>query len=112
MLGPRVAFRVGPRAGSAVAPVDDELRATTLIAILVTPSNPSIAVLGTVQMTATGVYSDNTQRNITATVTWSTVSGTIATVGVGGLVAGVLAGTTQVRATLSGVTGQTNVTVL
>jgi hypothetical protein len=111
VVGPRVAFRIGPRVGPAVAPLDDEMARAVLLLVTVLPAEPSVGVLGTVQMTARGAYSDNTVRDITAAVVWSTVLGAIATVGALGLVAGVAVGSTQVRATLEGVMGQTTVTV-
>jgi len=42
-----------------------------LTSIIVTPANASIAVGGTVQYTATGVYTDGSTANITDLATWS-----------------------------------------
>ncbi len=86
-----------------------------LVSISVTPSNPSIAFGTTVQLTATGTYSDNSMQNITAQVTWSSLSTNVATVsnspGTQGLATGVTAGTATMQAALSGITGSTTLTV-
>src|SRR5208337_282684 len=41
-----------------------------LVAIEVSPTNPSIANGTTEQFTATGIYSNNTTEDLTASVTW------------------------------------------
>ncbi len=43
-----------------------------LVAISITPTNPSIAQNTDLQFVATGLYSDNTTRDLTTTATWST----------------------------------------
>lgn len=54
--------------------------APTLVSISVTPVNPIIP-LGTIgQFTATGHYSDNSTRNITTLVIWSSSTTTVATI--------------------------------
>jgi trimeric autotransporter adhesin len=42
-----------------------------LVAITVSPVDPSVALYGTQQFTATGLYSDASTENITDSVTWS-----------------------------------------
>ena len=42
-----------------------------LVAITVSPVDPSVALYGTQQFTATGLYSDTSSENITDSVTWS-----------------------------------------
>jgi len=54
----------------------------TLVSIAVTPANPSIARETTQQFMATGTYSDNTTRDITNSVTWSSSSATVATISI------------------------------
>jgi len=65
----------------------------TLLSITLTPSNPSIAVDATSQLklTATGVYSDSTSRDITAIVTWTTSNSAVASVMPSPFVHGVVA---------------------
>jgi uncharacterized protein YjdB len=89
---------------------------SVLASIQVTPANVSIAKGTTRQFTATGVFSDSSQQNLTSSVTWSTSGmGAVATVsnGVGthGLVNGVAEGTATVTATLGAISGNTPVTV-
>ncbi len=83
----------------------------TLDSISVTPANPSVVNGLTRQFTATGIYSDGTSQDITASAVWSTVSSAIATINASGLATGEAAGTTSVRAALSGINGATNLTV-
>ena len=82
-----------------------------LTAIAVTPANVTIPHPGTQQYTATATYSDGTTADVTSTATWSTASTTIATINTAGLATGVSAGTTAIRATITPVTGTTNLTV-
>jgi uncharacterized protein YjdB len=73
----------------------------TLQSITVTPATPSIGVGSTQQFTAMGGYSDNSSKNITTSVTWSSSNSGFATIGASsGLATGVAAGTTQIKATL------------
>ncbi|MBE7449601.1 MAG: Ig-like domain-containing protein [Kofleriaceae bacterium] len=82
-----------------------------LQAIAVTPADPVVGIGMTQQMTATGSYSIGPTMDLTAQVTWTTGSATVATVSGGGLVVGVAEGATPVVATLGAVAGQTTVTV-
>ena len=71
-----------------------------LQSIAVSPASPSIAAGGTQQFTATGTYSDNSTKTITASVTWKSSNAAFATIGATtGLATGVAAGTTQITAT-------------
>lgn len=87
----------------------------TLVAINVSPTNPSVAVGTTVDLVATGVFSDASTQDITALVTWTSATPATATVsnaaGSHGTVTGVAAGTVAVSAARDGKTGSTNVTV-
>ena len=85
--------------------------AATLSTIAVTPTTPSLPKGRTVQLTATGTFSDNTTQNLTAMVTWSSGNDAIATVTAGGLVTGAGVGNVDVTATLDGVSGSTSVTI-
>jgi uncharacterized protein YjdB len=89
--------------------------AATLSRIDVTPTNPSIARGTSEQLTATGVFSDNTTQNLTTQVTWTSSDGNIAGVsnapGSQGLVLGVSPGPASIGATSGSVSGSTTVTV-
>lgn len=85
--------------------------AVTLQSIAVTPTNPSLAKGFTLQLTATGTYSDASMRNITTQVTWASVDSAVAPISGGGLVTGLTLGSSLMSATLAGLTGSTTVTV-
>jgi uncharacterized protein YjdB len=77
--------------------------AAVLQAIAVTPATTSIPKGLTRQFAATGTYSDGTSRDITATVTWTSETTTVATVNSVGLASGVDVGTAIITATLDAV---------
>ena len=77
----------------------------TLTAIAVTPNNPSFAVGSTEQFTATATYSDGSTTNVTSTAAWTAADTGVATITSSGLATGVAVGSTQVTASLNGVTG-------
>jgi hypothetical protein len=85
----------------------------TLKSIAVTPANPTEPINSSVQFTATGTFSDNSTKDITATVTWASSNSEAATINASGLVTvGGTAGlTTTISATLNEVTGSTLLTV-
>lgn len=83
-----------------------------LVAIDVSPAAPSVAGGTSVQLTATGRYSDGTAQDLTSQVTWQSSSTGVATVNAAnGLVTAVAAGAATVSATMGVVTGSTTVTV-
>jgi hypothetical protein len=84
---------------------------STLSSIAVTPVNPTILTGATQQFTATGTYSDGSTQNATSQATWTSSSPTVATINASGLATTVAAGTTTISAALSGVTGNTLLTV-
>jgi trimeric autotransporter adhesin len=91
--------------------------AAVLAEIQVTPVNPQLPAGLTQQLTATGIYTDNTSQNLTATAQWSSSAVETATVGNGagdkGLVTGVAANATPatITAAVGDVSGTTEVTV-
>jgi len=87
--------------------------AATLKSIAVTPANPTEPISSSVQFTATGTFSDNTTKDITATVTWASSNTEAATINTAGLatMGGTAGLTTTISATLNEVTGSTLLTV-
>ena len=81
-----------------------------LRSIDLSPGNPTIAVGTTVQLTATGTYSDGKTAVLKDNISW-TVKGSNATVATSGLVTGKAVGTDNIVATVSGVSGNTNVNI-
>jgi trimeric autotransporter adhesin len=87
----------------------------TIVQIQVTPFDPSIPAGFQQQLTATAIYSDGSNRNITAQATWTStamgvaqVSDALATKGFVNAIAG---GTATIEAQYTGVSGSTDVTV-
>src|SRR6266478_3877305 len=85
--------------------------APSLVAIGVTPANPSIAKGASQQFTATGTYSDASTQNLTSTVTWSSSNTAIATINSAGLASGVGTGSSTIQAASGSVAGSTTLTV-
>jgi 6-phosphogluconolactonase (cycloisomerase 2 family) len=83
----------------------------TLDSISVTPATPTVTAGQTQQFKAMGNYSDGSSADITTSATWSTGSGTIATINSSGLLTAVAAGTTTVSASSGSVSGSVNLTV-
>ncbi len=93
--------------GSTAVTVTD----ATLTMIAVTPTNPSVPRGRTVQLTATGTFTNGTTQNLTAMVTWSSADAAKVSVNAAGLATGAGVGTIAVTATLGAVSGATAVTV-
>ena len=83
----------------------------TLTAIAVTPSNASVTVGGQEQFDAVATYSDNSTADVTSTASWAVANTGVATITSAGLATGVAVGSTQVTASLSGITGSDGLTV-
>jgi hypothetical protein len=82
-----------------------------LLSIQVTPPNPGVAKGFTEQLTATGVFSDNSTQNLTTQVTWSSAAPAVATISNTGLATTLILGSTTITATSGTVSGSTTLTV-
>lgn len=101
----------GEVTGKAVVGVTDaELRS-----ILVSPPSPVLANGTTVELTATGVYTDLSNRDLTKKVVWTTADATTASLVAsgdsGGLLTGLRPGAAEIAASLAGIDGKATVTV-
>lgn len=89
--------------------------AAVLQSVTVTPSSVSVALGAEVGYTAFGVYSDSNVRNITSQATWTSSDDSVASVsntpGSIGLATTHATGTTDITATLNGVSGSGSLTV-
>lgn len=85
--------------------------AASLVSIAVTPGTPTISVSKSLQLTATGTFSDNSVQDVTAQATWASSDTTKATISPTGLVTGVDFGTTTITATLGAISGSATVNV-
>lgn len=87
----------------------------TLTSISVTPTNPSIANGTTQQFTATGIYSDNSNQDLTSQVTWSSSNTSVATIsnssGQNGIASSKSVGQATITATLGAVSGTSTLNV-
>ena len=81
----------------------------TLVSIAVTPMNPSLAAGTTQQFTATGTFSDGTTQNLSNQAVWTSANPEVMTIDETGKGATSQTGSTQVTATLDGVSGSTGV---
>jgi trimeric autotransporter adhesin len=79
--------------------------AAVLVSIAITPAAPSLARGRTLQLTATGTFSDATTQNLTSQVTWESDTPAAATIDAAGLVTSVDPGTTTITATLDAISG-------
>jgi Bacterial Ig-like domain (group 2) len=91
------------------------VRPAIVVSIIVTPSNSSVPAGLTLQYSATGQYSDQTTKDITAGATWASSNSAVASVsnaaGSQGLATGLGTGATTVSATYQSVTGTTGLSV-
>jgi hypothetical protein len=87
----------------------------TLTRIQITPFAPTLPVGFVAQLTAIGIYSDNSTHDLTQLATWSSSASGIAGVsnagGTRGQVTPLAAGTATISATYQGITGTDDVTV-
>jgi hypothetical protein len=87
----------------------------TIVQIQVTPFDPTIPVGFPLELTATAIYSDGTNRNITSLATWTSSDATVAAVSnapaTKGTVSTPAAGTATITASYAGVSGTADVTV-
>ncbi|PKA17174.1 beta strand repeat-containing protein [Leptospira haakeii] len=86
-----------------------------LVSIAVTPTNKSLALGKNQQYIATGTYTDNSNQDITNSVTWNSSDTAVATIsntaGSKGFLSTEDMGTSTITATLNSIGGNTNVTV-
>lgn len=85
--------------------------APTLSSIGVAPATASIPRGTTQQFTANGSYSDGSTRDLTASVTWSTSDGAVASIDASGRATGANPGSATIRAADGSVTGSATLTV-
>ncbi len=97
----------GPIQGSATLSVTAPL----LVAIAVTPPNPSIAVGTREQFAAMGSYTDGSTLDLTETATWNSFTQGVATISAFGLASGVGVGQTNIQATVGLVSNSTILTI-
>ncbi len=81
-----------------------------LNSITVTPANSTVAVGGTQQFTANGLFTDGSTQNITNQVTWSSSNSSVATISSSGVLSALTSGSSVITASQGSVSATTNVT--
>ena len=84
---------------------------TGLKSITVTPAAPSIASGTTQQFAATGQFTNLSTANLTSSVTWSSATPAVASIGATGIASAAGAGQTVIKATSGAISGSTTLTV-
>ncbi|RPA31090.1 Ig-like domain-containing protein [Shewanella frigidimarina] len=110
----------GVSIGSSIITADFQAQSATslltvtdasLTSIMLTPANPHIPKGNTLQLTATGIYSDGISVDITSSAIWSSADTLIATVNADGVVSGITSGSAIITATSAALSSTTTVTV-
>lgn len=85
----------------------------TLSRLEVSPATPSIAFKTSQQFTAMAIYSDNTKKDVTKSVAWSSSDSKVASIDSTGLASALRPGTSEITATdpSTGIKGATSLTV-
>ena len=99
---------------SGVTSPGDTLTVTTatLQSIAVTPNPATVLAGNTLQFVATGTFSDSSQQDLTASVTWTSSDPTIATISASGLATGAApGGPVTIKAAFNSVSGTASLTV-
>jgi hypothetical protein len=95
--------------------VDIQQKNGKLVAISLTPAGVTVAKNSTYQFIATGIYSNNTTQDLTASVTWETSNASIAVVSNAapsqGMATFISTGTTTIAAAWEGISGSTTASV-
>ncbi len=82
-----------------------------LVSIKLTPSNPILVRGTTLQLTATGSFSDQTTKDLSTQVRWASSNVSIVTIDNSGLATAIQGGTADVSASLNGISTSTLMTV-
>jgi hypothetical protein len=93
--------------GSIIGSTTLKVAPPAVVSIAVTPTNFSLPVGASQQLTATGIYSDGSNRQLTAAATWTSSNISVANVGSGGIAMGASVGNTIVSAVFGSITGST-----
>ena len=79
--------------------------------VTVAPTTPSVALGEKIQVTATGIFSDGSSKDVTETAAWTTGSPRVASISPSGLVTSRSIGTSALTASTGSLSATTNLTV-
>lgn len=85
--------------------------AAQLVSIAVSPTSSNLPLGETMQLSATGTFTDGTTQDLTTTAEWTSSSPAVAGLRGAGLITGLAVGAADVAATSGTVSGATNLTV-
>jgi hypothetical protein len=102
-----VTAELGALSGTALLTVSN----ASLITLQVTPFTSTLAKGTTLQLAATGTFSDGTTQELTSSVSWASANPTFATVSSGGVVTGVSPGELSVSAAFGDASASASVSV-
>jgi uncharacterized protein YjdB len=85
--------------------------APTLMSITLSPQSATIPLGATQQFTATGVYTDGSTQDLTATATWSSSATVVAAINGSGVAAGLFQGTATIQVNSGSVSASTALSV-
>ncbi len=103
----RITASCGQRSASAILAVSKAV----LVSIAVTPSDSSIPLGDSVQLTATGTFSDQSTQDLTSAVTWASSQPAVAAISSSGLAVSHSVGASAITATLRSVSASSQLTV-
>jgi hypothetical protein len=113
-----VATGVAQGTSTITASLNGKIGSTTLTVtpvalemIMVTPANSSLNQGQTEQFMAMGMYSDNSTKDLTNSVTWASANPAVASITGGGLATALAPGTSMISAALDGMSGSAQLTV-
>lgn len=102
---------ISATSGSIQGSTSLKVTASALVSIAVTPTNASIPAGTSERFTATGTYTDNSSKNITSSVSWSSSAPTIASINTTGLATSTSSGSATITAMLGPIAGSAPLTV-
>jgi hypothetical protein len=82
-----------------------------LMQITIAPANKSIPKGTNLRLSATGIFADGSQQDLSSSVTWRATPSTVATIDAEGDLAGLAVGVAHVSAAYQGIAGNTSTTV-
>lgn len=82
-----------------------------LTSIAISAQSTNVTVGQSVQLTATGTYSDQSTKDLTSSVTWSSSDASIATISTSGVLTAVASGPVSITAAANSVTGSLKLTI-